>query len=147
VPEERSARPTSPGQTRRQYASPRFGVDIRRSIASFQENSVRSGERLRSDKPCRDVQFRTGSSLDLRVSNLKEFVALAKREPEKFLYGYGNVIGHILAEQLGFTAGLKAKGVFYKGEGEVVTGILSDAISMGIRLADGRTRARSNRKD
>lgn len=71
------------------------------------------------------------SSLPAR--SLRDFIALAKREPGGLAYGTSGVgsIQHIGIEQLAEIAGIRLLHVPYKGESEVLTGLLGGQVSMG----------------
>jgi tripartite-type tricarboxylate transporter receptor subunit TctC len=63
----------------------------------------------------------------LRVSNLKEFIALAKSEPGRLAYGSpGNgTQGHLIAEQLKQVAGIQMTHVPYKGASLAVADLIA----------------------
>jgi tripartite-type tricarboxylate transporter receptor subunit TctC len=72
------------------------------------------------------------SSPNLPARNLKEFVALAKKQPGKLNYG-GSTPGtppHVLAEMFKSQAGVDVFGINYKGSAEAVTRFLAGDVQM-----------------
>jgi tripartite-type tricarboxylate transporter receptor subunit TctC len=69
----------------------------------------------------------------LPAQSLREFIALAKRQPGSIAYGTSGVgsIQHIGIEQLAEISGMRLLHVPYKGESEVLTGLLGGQVQMG----------------
>lgn len=69
----------------------------------------------------------------LPVRSLQDFAALAKRQPGGLTYGTSGVgsIQHIGIEQYAEMTGIRLLHVPYKGESEVLTGLLGGQVSMG----------------
>lgn len=69
----------------------------------------------------------------VNARSVQEFIALAKRQPNKLVYGTSGIgsIQHIGIEQFAELAGVRMVHVPYKGESEVLTGLLGGQLSMG----------------
>jgi tripartite-type tricarboxylate transporter receptor subunit TctC len=69
----------------------------------------------------------------LPVRSLQDFIALAKRKPGDLTFGTSGVgsIQHIGIEQFAEQSGIRLLHVPYKGESEVLTGLLGGQLAMG----------------
>lgn len=68
----------------------------------------------------------------LPVRNVKELIALAKKQPDQILYGSGGTgsSAHLTAELFNQMAGVKLREVPFKGAGPALIGTLTGEISM-----------------
>jgi tripartite-type tricarboxylate transporter receptor subunit TctC len=68
----------------------------------------------------------------LPVRNVKEFIALAKKQPDQILYGSGGTgsSAHLTAELFNQMAGVKLREVPFKGAGPALIGTLTGEITL-----------------
>jgi tripartite-type tricarboxylate transporter receptor subunit TctC len=87
----------------------------------------------------------------LPVRNVKELIALAKKQPDQILYGSGGrgSSAHLSAELFGMLAGVRMKEIPFKGAGPALIGtvtgevalVFGNALTVKPQLASGRLRA------